>query len=178
MNKFIHFFQFLELIYQKKLLLGLAGLGLGFGFSIIVGQRPSSSWATNSINQSAIVATEISLPRLFEQLEVKKVDQLKPVCLLTQAQLLSGSLADLNKPIVIAGCSSQPVFNKLGELNLGDEIIIQGNNGGRYHFQVVEIRDTDVESLDTFKQLNTSGLLIFTPTNLLATRYLAILAKP
>lgn len=176
----VSLFQFLETIYQKKILLGLAGLGLGFGFTLIVGQRPSLGWATNStvINARLVDIEKVSLPQLFEEIKVNRGEVTKPVCLSNTAQQLSGSLVETRRPIVLSGCQTQPVYAKLENLNLGDEVMLTGINHGQYRYRIIEIKETNTDGLNTLIGQSGRAAIIFTPTNIWETQFLVIVAKP
>ncbi len=159
-------------------LLALAGLGLGFGFTIIVGQRPVNSWASAqpTSDDQAITVAKVSLPHLLTEIKVEQNEKLQPACLSDRAQLLGGSLTNFNQAIVISGCTRSPVFNQLEKLNLGDEIILVGSNRGRYHYQVIEIKEVRSDDLSLLTQ-DKAAVVLFTPTDLFATQLFAVVAK-
>ncbi len=175
----IGLFQFLEIIYQKKLLLGLAGLGLGFGFSLIVFQRPTAGLAMTWLtpDNPAGWVEKVTLPKFAVETSVNPGSLQSPACLVGKARQLNGSLTSSAEPMVIDGCSRLEVFGKLADLNLGDEIVLIGRNRGRYHYRVIAVRAVAAAALSSTIQENSTGLVLFTPTDLFATQFLMIIAK-
>ncbi|HEX7017970.1 MAG TPA: hypothetical protein VF209_03630 [Patescibacteria group bacterium] len=162
---------------HRPLLFVLSGLGLGFGMGLVIFQRPMTTLASPFpvyAQQSAITIKEVSLADVSFSVALpdKEKTEVTDIRHLTTSATLSQ-----NGTIVLKVGGLSQAKNYLENVSLNDPIALLGSNNGRYTYQVIEIKEVDNETLPTLFSQNGKALLLYTPVNVLQTKYLVVIAK-
>lgn len=159
----------------------VAALGLGIGLGVTVFQRPSSSFAgIVSFNQNDGVEVEaIFVPSLQIMTSVSS-GELPAITAFSSnyaVRLESSSQLEQSGVLVIYGANTADIFGRLASARLGDEIVLEGDNNGRYHFTITEIRTVKRDELSANLNHLTQGLVLITPTGLFGQSFMVVIAQ-
>ncbi len=171
-------FRYTSNTIYRRVLLTLAGIGLGFGIGIMVGLQPDVLTAQpERLSQQSLVTAEL-LSLHNQNYRLEEDSSLERFFLTPQAKaVVLGSHADLEstRPVVLGIGARNSVAAQLLELSLGDEIQIYGSNQGLYSYQVIEIRQQRRDQLQAVVQ--EPGLVVLTPSSILQDSITAIIAR-
>lgn len=176
------FFDFLA--SKKKLVISAVGLGIGLGLSVLVTQHPDTLQAfptiapesEANIRAQRLVISEIDLSSEVATGNVQDLFENVTVDRLIHDER-SSELGGL-QPVVITQVGIKDILNNLEDLQIGDEIQVQGTNTALYSYRVVEIRDMKAEYLPNVIGANEESLIVYKSKNVLRTRLYMVIARP
>ena len=154
-------------------LLLLAALGLGFGMSLPIFASPDLSWAETTASSSSV---ELSI----SQIRFDSLDKSMAVVAADDKNFMPSHQVGYQlstHPLVIQGEWHSTLSEFLPELTLGSRITLLAENGGRYHFGVVELRQLKAKELSTLLSTESQQLLLVVPTDLTQQSLLVIVAQ-
>lgn len=180
---FVPFFKFLDfLALRRKLVIVSVGLGIGFGLSVLITQRPDSlqAFPTLGLNKNSQVAIDsITIPSLNFFSTVNSGSLQDVFTNVLEHELIhderSGNLTE-GKTIVISSVGAKNILADLEKLQIGDEIILTGSNTAEYSYKVIEIRDMQAEYLPHVISAHEDALILYTATNILRTQLYMVIA--
>lgn len=171
---FLKFIVNLDKLFSKKIFyLGIMGLGIGFGLSLVVFSQPYQIKAGSSYQHTTIKPQTLIIPT--SQLNLKVTHQ-NYFSLTTNAWSSQTVYFDnwLNySDIFIIGSTSL----KSSKLDLGDELQIVAKNQGLYKFHVYHLREILSKDINQLKSETEAKLIIILPENWLGLKNQVVLAK-
>ncbi|MBU0974274.1 hypothetical protein KKD03_01070 [Patescibacteria group bacterium] len=173
-----------KLAERRKLVISSVGLGIGFGLSIIVTQRPDILQAFPVLEYGISVGSEVSVLKinklnLYETIKIGSLADVYNNVFEDQLIHLEGSgFLGQKTPVVIADLGSTNLLKRLDAISIGDEIVVVGKNNGTYKYRVIEIREIEAQYLTNVIDREENSLIIYKPENLLRTRLFVVVAKP
>jgi hypothetical protein len=153
------------------------GLGIGFGFAIVVFSSPSSTIANSQLqvkNTAQITPLEITLTDINYTSQVKN----QTAYSLIPVKWNDNTINFINFPgktdnqLIIASKS-----NFLNDVRLGEKVIIKGSNNGIYQFSIYEVKEIESKDINNLMVNNQAEVIILNPINMIGTKYQAALAK-
>lgn len=180
---FVPFFKFLDFLAErKKLLIVSVGLGIGFGLSVLITQRPDSlqAFPVLGVNRNTQVTIDsISIPSLNFFSTVTSGSMQDVFANVLEDELIhdqrSANLGE-GKTIVISSVGAKNILTDLEKLTIGDEILVTGSNTAEYRYKVIEIRDMQAEYLPHVISAHENALILYTATNILRTQLYMVIA--
>jgi hypothetical protein len=172
-----------KLAEKRKLVVSSVGLGIGLGLSIIITQRPDVLQAFPVLDNQISVGAEakyLKIPSIdiYSQVRRDGVDSLTKGIIEDELVHLNGSgFLGGSEPVVIADLSLKKILDNLEKIKIGDEIIIDGSNNGKYRYKVVEIRDTEAQYLQHVITKEVDSIILYKSNNLLRTQLFIVIAK-
>lgn len=182
---FIPLFSFFDfLAARKKLVISSVGFGIGLGLSVLVTQHPDMLQAFPTLSETEkqmiyaqhIRISTIDLSAAVTQGNVQ--DLLENISVHSLIHDERSAELGGSYPVVIAEVGVDPILKNLGQVKIGDTIIITGSNAAEYYYTVTEIRDMRAEYLPNVVGVNTNALILYKSKNILRTQLLMIIAKP
>lgn len=174
---------------STQAMMTVASLGLGVGVVVaLFGQvliRPAGTLAVPAFLQPAHTGPKIDSLELYKGNygtgEVSEINAFYSLPRATMAHLQTSGRPSEAKPMVVVVGYTHQARSKLQQVLLGEEVVIIGDNNGRYTYQVV---GTQVYSLATLSQLesvqlDTSqySLFIVVPQTITNQEFLVIMAE-
>lgn len=168
----------IDKLFSSKIFYSIPmGLGIGFGFAIVVFSSPANTIANSQLqvnNRTQITPLEITLTNInyTSQIRNQTAYSLIPV------KWNDNTINFINFPgrsdnqLIIASKS-----NFLQDVRLGETVIIKGSNNGIYQFSIYEIKEIESKDINNLMVNNQAKVIILNPTNVLGTKYLTALAK-
>ncbi len=182
---FLPVFAFFDFLASKrKLVISSVGLGIGLGLSVLVTQHPDTLQAFptfTTADNSKISVQQLVIPRIDFSSNVVSgnvQDLVENVSLEYLIHDERSSELGANFPVVIAQVGLQDILKNLEQVQIGDELIVQGSNFAEYKFRVTEIRDMKAEYLPNVIGVNSESVIVYKSKNLLRTRIYIVIAKP
>lgn len=168
---------------KKKLVISSVGLGIGLGLSVLVTQHPDTLQAFPTLNEAekqSIYVQQIRIPSidLFTPVERGNVqDVLENVSIHSLVHDERSAELGGSYPVVVAEVGLDAILKNLEQVQIGDNIVVQGSNEAEYHFTVTEIRDMKAEYLPNVVGVNTNALILYKSKNALRTQLFMVIAK-
>lgn len=161
---------------HKPSLFILAGLGMGFGMGLVVFQRPTVTLASPlpvSAQPSSVTIDQLELGGVTFAVEAPgETTTLNSISFLET----SAGVHQQGTSVLAMGWRSE-ARTYLSHATLSDMIQVVGSNNGRYSYRIVEIKEVESDGLPALFSQNGRALVIYTPINLLQTKYLVLIAK-
>lgn len=176
------FFDFLA--SKKKLVISSVGLGIGLGLSVLVTQRPDTlqAFPTLALSDSTnIYVNRLIIPKIDLSSEVATgnvQDIFENVIIDTLIHDERSSELGGLQPVVVTQVGLADILGNLEDLEIGDEIQVQGTNNAFYLFKIIEIRDMKSEYLPNVIGVNEDSLIVYKSKNVLRTRLYMVIARP
>lgn len=162
---------------RKPLVIISAGLGLGFGMGLVIFQRPMTTLASPLPIQR--YASEVTIKTVAvggTEFEVSgTAAETSPLASITHLETSAG-VHQAGTSVLAVGWRHEAKPYLLST-TLNDPIQVIGSNNGRYSYRIVEIKEVENNVLPTLFTQNGRALVLYTPTNLLHTKFLVIVAK-
>lgn len=176
-NFFYNTFSGLDYIFSSKIFYTIpTGLGLGFGFALIVFSQPTTIQADNFITDDKLnnlVAKEIIIENQnFSTNLTKQYSYTLLPLKWNNSNVFFESFPNQNGQLMIGSKDIE-----IEELKLGEKVTIIGENNGKYIFSIFEIKQLNNNEINYLITDNQSKVIILSPENSLGTRYLSALAR-
>lgn len=165
-----------QVFAHKAMVVICAVLGITIGCTVVVAGQPRLVTASqDQLDQFAQVQpvrlsiAETSLP-VYEQVDRNQVLQVyaQPV---RGFNSLDFSQRALVLKVSLAGA------NRLKNLALGTEIVVEGSNNGRYVFQVTAVKYDHLDEVFAGVNLDQAGLVLFAPTGIISDEQVVVVAR-
>lgn len=176
-NFFYNTFSGLDYIFSSKIFYTIpTGLGLGFGFALIVFSQPTTIQADNFITDDKLnnlVAKEIIIENQnFSTNLTKQYSYTLLPLKWNNSNVFFESFPNQNGQLMIGSIDIE-----IEELKLGEKVTIIGENNEKYIFSIFEIKQLNNNEINYLITDNQSKVIILSPENSLGTRYLSALAR-
>ncbi|NCN87537.1 MAG: hypothetical protein GW941_01430 [Candidatus Pacebacteria bacterium] len=153
------------------------GLGVGFGFAIVVFSNPTNSIANSNLqieNTTKMIPKEITIKDInfTSQVITQTAYSLIPLTWENQTISFTNFPGKTDQQVIIASKD-----NFINEVSLGENVLIEGSNNGLYQFSVYEIKEIESKEINNLMVNNQAKVIILHPKNTLGTKYLTALAK-
>ncbi|NCN03685.1 MAG: hypothetical protein GW942_01260 [Candidatus Pacebacteria bacterium] len=168
----------IEKLFSSKIYYTIPmGLGIGFGFAIVVFSNPTTTIANSQLEvrkNDNIIPKEI----IIENINFTSVIKNQTSYSLIPIHWRSSTINFLDFPgktsgqLVIASKN-----NFLHDVKLGEKIIIKGANNGIYQFSTYEIKEIESKDINNLMVNNQAKVIVLNPVNILGTNFLTVLAK-